>query len=656
MKLSTKIILGFVLTNVIYMVLLGTIFTFVRPVATSSDLLAEYIIEAYEHSTTIRYEMEAQRAAMRAFLASPTKDRKIFDQFIAANKAIAEAISALDGILSAPEAAILQTPAITASYRQIAGASKEYTDLALVTPDRQDKILDFRNKFMAGFNHSLSALDAAMKAETEAYRNEAATDFTQATINRRVDRLIINDTIMEHTVLGCLSFTRGMLRQSQELYDQSLAHLNDADKLLGDLLADTRIPAVTETLKQARTALTDEFKARTRDVIALIQEDAEITAKRNALADVAVAAAGDLAAAVQDVSTNSTAQMARAVHRAVTVMITGVLAALIVSVVLSFLVTKSIVDPVTRIIASLSETAQEVDTASGQLSSAATTLATGATENAASLEETSAALEELSSMTKRNSDNTVEANSLTIEAGGAMGRAEQSMTKVIKAMEEISHSGAEIGKIIKTIDEIAFQTNLLALNAAVEAARAGEAGAGFAVVADEVRNLAIRSADAAKNTADLIASTISNINAGSEMVNATAENFKIVESHAAKVAELLAEVTEASKEQSQGIGQITTAMTEMDKVTQSNAASAEESAGAAGQLSLQAGNLLGVVDEMTSLVRGAGAGAAAGAAPPARAQGPAASPKVQAKARPKSLPAASSAAKKKDMDDALDGF
>jgi methyl-accepting chemotaxis protein len=207
-------------------------------------------------------------------------------------------------------------------------------------------------------------------------------------------------------------------------------------------------------------------------------------------------------------------------------------------------------------------------------------------------------------MTKRNSDNAIEANSLMSHTTDAVTKAESSMTNVIAAMDQIATSGNEIGKIIKTIDEIAFQTNLLALNAAVEAARAGEAGAGFAVVADEVRNLAIRSADAAKNTADLIAATISNINSGSEMVHSTSENFHNVATNSSKVAQLVSEVAEASKEQSQGINQITTAMTQMDKVTQSNAASAEESASAAGQLTIQAENLMRAVDDMSFIVYG----------------------------------------------------
>lgn len=210
----------------------------------------------------------------------------------------------------------------------------------------------------------------------------------------------------------------------------------------------------------------------------------------------------------------------------------------------------------------------EVDEASGML-------AEGVTENAASLEETSAALEELSSMTARNAENSGEANSLMQETQGTVETALTSMTDLGKAMEDIASSGEKIGRIIKTIDEIAFQTNLLALNAAVEAARAGEAGAGFAVVAEEVRNLAIRSAEAAQNTAQLISFTIQNISSGTNLVETANTNFGSVAEFSQKVANLLSDVAEASKEQAQGIGQITTAMTQMDKVTQGNAAAAQ---------------------------------------------------------------------------------
>ncbi|MDR2443800.1 MAG: methyl-accepting chemotaxis protein [Deltaproteobacteria bacterium] len=311
-----------------------------------------------------------------------------------------------------------------------------------------------------------------------------------------------------------------------------------------------------------------------------------------------------LSQAVSNLTTEFTVKTSAAVLRIIYSMIIGIVLGFLISIVLGFFLTKGITVPISRIIMALTDGAQEVDNASGQLSSASNTLAEGASENAASLEETSAALEQLTSMTKRNSDNAISANSLMAQATDAVSKAESSMTNVINAMGQIATSGNEIGKIIKTIDEIAFQTNLLALNAAVEAARAGEAGAGFAVVADEVRNLAIRSADAAKNTADLIAATISNINSGSEMVNSTSENFHLVATHSSKVAQLVNEVAEASKEQSQGINQIAIAMSQMDKVTQANAASAEESASAASQLSLQAEQLMDSVENINSLVFG----------------------------------------------------
>jgi methyl-accepting chemotaxis protein len=212
----------------------------------------------------------------------------------------------------------------------------------------------------------------------------------------------------------------------------------------------------------------------------------------------------------------------------------------------------------------------------GEISMTSSSLAEGSGEQAAALEETSSSLEELTSMTRQNADNSNEANVLMGGVKNVVGEADKSMTELTVAMEEISTASDDTSKIVKTIEEIAFQTNLLALNAAVEAARAGESGAGFAVVADEVRNLAMRSADAAKNTSVLIEDTVKKVKEGSDLVVRTNENFNEVSVTVGKVAELIGEVSAASQEQSQGINQINIAVAEMDKVTQQNAAAAEE--------------------------------------------------------------------------------
>jgi len=238
---------------------------------------------------------------------------------------------------------------------------------------------------------------------------------------------------------------------------------------------------------------------------------------------------------------------------------------------------------------------EQVGSASEQVSSSSQQLAEGAAEQASSLEETSSSLEEMSSMTKQNADNANQADSLMKESQETVGKANGSMNDLTSSMEEISKASEETSKIIKTIDEIAFQTNLLALNAAVEAARAGEAGAGFAVVADEVRNLAMRAADAAKNTSGLIEGTVKKVNAGSELVAKTNEAFKEVAESASKVGELVGEIAAASNEQAQGIEQVNTAMGEMDKVTQQNAANAEESASASEEMTAQAQELQSMI-------------------------------------------------------------
>ena len=277
-------------------------------------------------------------------------------------------------------------------------------------------------------------------------------------------------------------------------------------------------------------------------------------------------------------------------------------AALVVSILLVFCITRCIVKPVARVTTGLGECAEQIVAAASQVSSGSQQLAEGSSEQAASIEEISSSLEEMSSMTKQNADNSDQTNQLMNGTRATITRASQSMESLINSMGEISRASEETSKIIKTIDEIAFQTNLLALNAAVEAARAGEAGAGFAVVADEVRNLAVRAAEAAKNTASLIEGTVKKVKEGSELVERTDLEFREVTAGVGKSNELVGEISAASSEQAQGIEQINKAVTEMDKVVQQNAGNAEESASAAEEMSAQAVQMKEFVADLTALV------------------------------------------------------
>jgi methyl-accepting chemotaxis protein len=308
-----------------------------------------------------------------------------------------------------------------------------------------------------------------------------------------------------------------------------------------------------------------------------------------------------------------TAQFAR-----LNIGIIGIMA-LVTSILLACVITRGITKPINRVIEGLNEGADQVASASGQVSSASQSLAEGSSEQAASVEEISSSLEEMSSITKQNAEHANHADNLMKEANQVVGKANQSMTELTASMQEISKASDETSKIIKTIDEIAFQTNLLALNAAVEAARAGEAGAGFAVVADEVRNLAMRAAEAAKNTAALIEETVKKINDGAEQVARTNEAFTQVAESASKVEELVTEIAAASKEQAQGIEQINTAVAEMDKVIQQNAANAEESASISEEMNAHAEQMKVIVEEMVALVGGSTNGAECGAYPAIKA-------------------------------------
>ncbi|MBN1546642.1 MAG: MCP four helix bundle domain-containing protein [Syntrophaceae bacterium] len=392
------------------------------------------------------------------------------------------------------------------------------------------------------------------------------------------------------------------------------SQVKSLDQKMNESLAAMDKTVATDDLKEAvaavRTALKEYYPSRDKlsglveegkqeESVTLLQGEVATTGQKlgnalDRLDDLIVAHA-------KEKSDNNISKADRAVMIMWFLTIMGTL----VAVGLGVLASRSIIKPIQRVVDGLSEGAAHVSAASTQVASSSQSLAEGTSQQAASLEETSSSLEEITSMTRQNAANTEKCDEvLKKEAAPNFQLISDRIEKMKIAIQETVQASDETSKIIKTIDEIAFQTNLLALNAAVEAARAGEAGAGFAVVADEVRNLAMRAAEAAKNTSDLIEGSNKRIKDASTLteqaVEAIGENALIAQ----KVAQLSEEIAAATQEQSNGLHQVNIAVSEMDKVTQQAAANAEESASAAEELNAQAAQMMTHVHELLAIVGG----------------------------------------------------
>lgn len=412
---------------------------------------------------------------------------------------------------------------------------------------------------------------------------------------RTMDEVIqLGYAIQLETATGQLARDPKMIEEAGKKFMEMENSLNSIQKAI---TKDTTI----SQLEDIRMAAAN-YKGNMKKMVANFSALNDLAKKRKSAGDAVSGLARDTAVSGILETTKSAAQVAQLLSRSAGLLFGGGILGLLVGMALSLLISRSITKPLNRIIKGLSEGAGAVGSAAEQVSSASQSFAQGSSEQAASIEETSSSLEEMSSMTRRNAENADQADVLIRETSKVVGQANESMKVLTGSMDEIARASEETSKIVKTIDEIAFQTNLLALNAAVEAARAGEAGAGFAVVAGEVRNLAMRAAEASRNTSDMIEKTVRKVREGSGLVKGTNEAFGKVADSTSRVAGLVGEIAAASREQAQGIEQVNRAVAEMDRVVQQNAAGAEENAGASEQMNSQAVHMRSYVVDLIAMV------------------------------------------------------
>jgi methyl-accepting chemotaxis protein len=420
-----------------------------------------------------------------------------------------------------------------------------------------------------------------------------------------------------HTLTAdMLSQERGMLvrtySKEPELVEKySAGFSEDLDKRL-DVVKEFQSIATAPAAKEALQSFEDHYASRKelhQQFVELCKAGdgtaaaAMMTGKMIALADENEARSQTLAQIANQQVTDDAAEMQSAI--ATGRWIIGVVIVLAVAVSFGvFFVVRQINLALAETISELSGGADQIAAAASEVSNSSQSLAQGSSEQAASLEESSASAEEINSMARRTSEDAGVMTTVVSSSQGQFVSTNQQLTEMVTAMDEINDSSSKISKIIKVIDEIAFQTNILALNAAVEAARAGQAGMGFAVVADEVRNLAQRCAQAARDTTELIEDSVTKSSGGKTKLGVVASSIKQITDEFGKVKMLVDQVAHGSGEQSRGIEQIRTALGQMEQVTQSTAANAEESAAAAEELNAQSEALKNLVIRLNAMVGG----------------------------------------------------
>jgi methyl-accepting chemotaxis protein len=599
MRLGTKIACGFGAVILLSFVF-GSVAVVSMTVAKNSAVKIDgQYVEEVAIVSQIERHVQNYMFNMRGY--GFTEEKKFFDLAVEDMKAVRESLEKAEKLFAGhPDLVVLgkNAAALSARMSEYEKMSGQTFEIILKINANRASMTDYATVYMTSCNEYLNNQKVSTAKDID---SGAGAERLHERLNKIME---IIDVIDRGNSVRVANLQAQVLRD-QDSVKKALADFDVINRDISAMRATTRLEVNIRLLDSIQGA-SDSYKKNILEYLENSSELEKLTDKRTETGLQAIALARETSLAALEETKKLSGNSVTTLTASSGFLVAGLAGIMGLGIIMSIMIVKSITKPIHNVIAGLGEGANQVAAAAGQVSAASQSLAEGASEQAASLEETSSSLEEMSSMTRRNADNSLQADALMKEATDVVNRASVAMNGLTASIGEISSASLQTQKIIKTIDEIAFQTNLLALNAAVEAARAGEAGAGFAVVAEEVRNLAMRSADAARNTASMIEDTVKKVNEGIILLEQTNSAFVEVVASTTKVGELVGEIAGASDEQARGIEHINRAVTEMDKVTQQNAANAEESASASEELSAQSEQMMDFVNQLVELVNGEG--------------------------------------------------
>jgi len=566
-----------------------------RTAATGARFLSEAVAPQAGVADDLNEALAGAQLAARTF--SLTGDPAQLD---IAQKHLAEVVTALDAARKLSD----DHPELVALRDGVKAADedlKNYQKALAATKDNLAELATIRQQLDTAGATFARETTAYMDSENKSFSAEIAAGLAKEKLEERRHKIDLGNAILESGNTVRISAFKAQALRDSSLVEKALPLFNKIERDRDSLLKITTQAASRQQLESIKQSA-DAYHAGIDALVRNYAQNQQITAVRTKAAAEFDAVVGDVLkrsiARTLEFSTATAADLTSASVKTIIVLALSIA----IGIAASLLIVRSINRALTLTSQSLSQGSMQVASASGQVSAASQSLAEGSSEQAASLEEISSSLEELSSTTKNNATAAGSAKASANDARTSAEDGASEMQKMQAAMEAIRQSSSDIAKILKTIDEIAFQTNILALNAAVEAARAGEAGMGFAVVADEVRNLAQRCAVAAKETAEKISDATTRSEQGVDLSNRVAASLTQILEKARQVDSLVAEVASASGEQSRGIEQINGAIGQLDKVTQSNAASAEETASASEELNAQSEELRQSALQLAALV------------------------------------------------------